>query len=103
MSAKTSPHIPMMAHPSDGSGGGSGFSQVRGRRWSPELEADGDHDDDFEAGDGVHFAPPPLPSDSQVLTALRGRLETGIAEAKAGLGEDWELVHARIFGPESKR
>jgi hypothetical protein len=102
MSSKTSPHVPMMAKPPDG-GGGSGFQPVQGRPKSSTLESDDETADEFEAGDGVHFSPPPLPNDSKVLAELRGRLEKANTEAKAGIGEDWELVHARIFGPESDR
>jgi hypothetical protein len=91
----------MMAKPPDG--GGSSFRQVRGRPKSSALEADDETAEELEADDGVHFSPPPLPNDSKVLAELRGRLEKGIAEAKAGSGEDWELVHARIFGPESNQ
>jgi hypothetical protein len=40
--------------------------------------------------------PPPLPKDPAVRAELRQRLERGIASARAGIGEDWEVVHARV-------
>lgn len=40
--------------------------------------------------------PPPLPSDPAVRAELQKRLERGLAQARAGIGEDWEVVHARV-------
>ena len=40
--------------------------------------------------------PPPLPTDPALRAELRQRLERGVAAARAGVGEDWEVVHAKI-------
>lgn len=42
--------------------------------------------------------PPPLPDDPAVRAELRQRLEQGLASALAGVGEEWRVVHARVFG-----
>jgi hypothetical protein len=39
---------------------------------------------------------PPLPSDPASLAEIRAGIEQGIAEANAGQGEDWEVVHSRL-------
>jgi len=39
--------------------------------------------------------PPPLPDDPAGRAELRPRLDRGLASALAGVGEDWEVVHAR--------
>lgn len=53
--------------------------------------------DDAEPGKGtLGPAPPPLPTDPKVRAELFARLERGIADARAGRGEDREVVHARI-------
>lgn len=40
--------------------------------------------------------PPPLPEDPAVRAELRQRLELGLASARAGVGEEWEVVHSRV-------
>lgn len=40
--------------------------------------------------------PPPLPADPAVRAELRQRLERGLSAARSGIGEDWEVVHARV-------
>lgn len=40
--------------------------------------------------------PLPLPKDPAVRVELRQRLERGLASAQAGIGDDWEVVHARV-------
>lgn len=40
--------------------------------------------------------PPPLPDDPTVRAELRQRLDRGLASAVAGVGEEWEVVHARV-------
>lgn len=49
------------------------------------------------------FAPPPLPTDPAMIEAIRGSIAEGLADAHAGFGEEWEVVHARIFGQPSER
>lgn len=40
--------------------------------------------------------PPPLPADPAVRAELHQRLERGVAAARVGVGEEWEVVHAKI-------
>ncbi len=49
------------------------------------------------------FNPPPLPRDPVILEEIRQRIEVGLAEARAGIGEDWDVVYARLFGPSTPR
>lgn len=55
------------------------------------------------APQGDMFACPPLPTDPATIEAIRASIEEGLADARAGLGEEWEVVHARIFGQPSER
>ncbi len=52
--------------------------------------------DDLASEGTLGSVPPSLPTDPAVRSALRQRLESGLASAQAGIGEDWEVVHARI-------
>jgi hypothetical protein len=52
------------------------------------------HDEEGTVGP----VPPPLPANPRERAALFAHLEEGIAAALTGDGEDWEEVHARIFG-----
>lgn len=51
-----------------------------------------------DTSDESAWAPPPLPSDPAAQAELRSMLEQGLQDARAGRGEDWETVHARLFG-----
>lgn len=75
----------MMAQPADGhSSGGSR---------TPSMPVSEDED----PGEGtLGPVPPPLPTDPKIRAELFARLERGIADAQAGRGEDWEVVHERI-------
>ena len=44
----------------------------------------------------VVSVPYPGASPESVEREVIDRIEEGIAEAKAGLGEDWEVVHSRL-------
>src|SRR5712691_2754880 len=86
MSSKASQQSPMprTVHSADG----------HGRRKARPQAMTGD---DAEPGEGtLGPVPPPLPNDPAVRAELRQRLERGLAAARAGIGEDWEVVHARI-------
>lgn len=63
-----------------------GGSQIRTLRKAPLLPAD----------DDPLASLPPLPSDPVALAELRRRLEEGLAAVRAGEGEDWQAVHARV-------
>lgn len=74
----------MQARAADGNGTGSAGARSNPRELDP-------------SGEPI-WAPPPLPSDPAVQAELRGMLEQGLQDARAGHGEDWEAVHARLFG-----
>ncbi len=49
--------------------------------------------------------PPPIPTAPATREQVRASLELGIAEARAGIGEDFEVVQARLraqFFPSSR-
>jgi hypothetical protein len=49
--------------------------------------------------------PPPIPTAPATREQIRASLELGLAEARAGIGEDFELVQARLrakFFPSSR-
>ena len=85
MPASASQKLPILAHAADGD---SGNGPASARSTPPE------HD----PADDQLWAPPPLPSDPALLAELRSTLEQGLQEARAGRGERWETVHARLFG-----
>lgn len=85
MSAARSQKTPVLAPPSDGNGGAGPASA---RSTPPELDP----------ADGQMWAPPPLPSDPALHAELRAMIEQGLQDARAGQGERWETVHARLFG-----
>lgn len=85
MSAKASQRTPKTTHAADGRGSGS--HRVRSRRSGSEVPADDERS-----------LSPPLPSDPAILAEIHAGIERGLADARAGIGEDWEVAHARIFG-----
>ena len=51
------------------------------------------------------YIPPPIPTEKLTQEQLRASLEIGLAEAHAGIGEDFEAVQARLrakFFPSSR-
>ena len=49
------------------------------------------------AGDRAGLAtPPPLPTATATPAQVRASLDLGLAEARAGIGEDFEAVQARL-------
>ena len=67
--------------------GGVGGQQVRNRPPGAASNLD----------DQRVFSPPPLPSDPATLDQIRSDIDRGLADARAGIGKDWEVAHARIF------
>lgn len=61
---------------------------------SPKLRKAA-HAAELDAEGSLGPVPPPLPADPALRAELRQRLERGLASASAGVGEDWEVVHAR--------
>jgi len=83
MSAPPSQKFPVLAQAASG---GTGSASAR----STPQEVD--------PTDDQMWAPPPLPSDPATRAEIRGMLEQGLQDARAGRGENWETVHARLFG-----
>lgn len=51
------------------------------------------------------YIPPPIPTEKATHEQIRASLEIGLAEAHAGIGEDFEVVQARLrakFFPSSR-
>lgn len=51
------------------------------------------------------YIPPPIPTEPATPEQVRASLELGLAEARAGLGEDFDVVQARLrakFFPSSR-
>lgn len=51
------------------------------------------------------YIPPPIPTAKATLEQIRASLEIGLAQARAGIGEDFEVVQARLrakFFPSSR-
>lgn len=88
MPAKSAQVATKSAHPVDGHPSASAPQTRAGQKAAPQRDL---------------FAPPPLPTDPATLEAIQGSIEEGLADAHAGLGEEWEGVHARIFGQPSQR
>ena len=65
---------------------------------SASLEAKG------EAANKLDI-PPPIPTAKATREQIRASLELGLAEARAGIGEDFDVVQARLrakFFPSSR-
>jgi hypothetical protein len=99
MSVKASQSPPVVIQADGGHDGAAGSTGIR-RRGRTAAAASADELDPDEAR---IFSPPPLPSDPVILAGIRAGIERGLADARAGIGEDWEVVHAAIFGPQSAR
>lgn len=62
----------------------------------------------FDAEKGSSSAldiPPPIPTAKATREQIRASLELGLAEARAGIGEDFDVVQARLrakFFPSSR-
>ena len=79
--AKRAPGFSMMAKPADGHGGGGTSG-----RGAPLDEPAPDP--------GETASPPPLPADPGVRAQIFARIERGLAQARAGVGDDLEDVLA---------
>ncbi|MFO0573064.1 MAG: hypothetical protein U1A78_03625 [Polyangia bacterium] len=79
--AKHAPGLSMMAKPADGHGGGG----MSGRGARPDEQA---------PDPGETASPPPLPADPRVRAQILASIERGLAQARAGIGDDLEDVLA---------
>lgn len=96
MASHRTPNAAMLAQAPDGHG--SGRSRPRSQPAVTPMKATSSrHSVDELSEEGtLGPEPPPLPDDPVLRAELRKRLERGIAAARAGQGEDWEVVHARL-------
>lgn len=89
MSSQRSQRVSILAQAPDGNGGGGTAPRAA------KPKADAIVTRESEEGT-LGPVPPPLPDDPALRAELVARLERGIAEARAGRGTDYRLVHARL-------